>query len=77
MLPSHQERFARASIVMSLHSWQRIAMVDLWREFPITDASARAPPMQEVEGSSLSSYHLPSASRQTGGFFVACELLGE
>jgi hypothetical protein len=41
MLPSHKERFARASIVMSLHSWQRIAMVDLWREFPITDASAR------------------------------------
>ena len=38
---SHKERFARASIVMLLHSWQRIAMVDLWREFPITDASAR------------------------------------
>lgn len=41
ILPSHKERFARASIVMSLHSGQRIAMVDLWRDFPITDASAR------------------------------------
>lgn len=41
MLSSHKERFARASIVMSLHSGQRIAMVDLWRDFPITDASAR------------------------------------
>jgi len=41
ILSSHKERFARASIVMSLHSWQRIAMVDLWREFQITDASAR------------------------------------
>jgi hypothetical protein len=41
ILPSHKESFARASIVMSAQSLQRITMFDLWREFPITDASAR------------------------------------
>jgi hypothetical protein len=41
ILPTYKESFPRVSIVMSAQSLQRIAMFDLWREFPITDASAR------------------------------------